>query len=290
MKNILRTIACIVACLGFGIQGAAATPVLDKGAVNQLSFNIAENVQDTDHSGTLSSGDLVYGIINVTRIASGGSTLWNANNVPGPGVDSLSGYFVAAIASVTPLPSPWAAAFTFAPATTDPNGVLSASDLAAHTVAKLFSDTGTPYTSGGSVASGIASATDGLLWSALGLNGGNWSALLMSSGLISAGGGFNFTVNNTGMGFSPLVNPSCPSCLPTDFYFNTIAADNGPGPAWRYTGGGNATLSTVPEPPVSLLLIAGVLAWVVSRRNLRFPGLKKTSRVMSPDKMLAMSA
>ena len=279
MKKILTMIAGTVACLGFGIQGAVAMPVLASGATNQMNFNVSENIQDTDHSGTLSSGDLIYGILNVTRISSGGNTLWNANNVPGPGVDSLSGYFVASIASVTSLPSPWAAAITFAPAATDPNHVLNAADLAAHTVAKLFTDTGTPFTVSGNVANDIATATDGLLWSALGLNGGNWDALLMKNGLISAGGGFNFTANNTGMGFSPQANPACPSCTPTDFYFSTIATDNGPNQGWRYTGGNNGTVKTVPEPPALLLMVAGLLGWVVSRRGLRFASLKKLSGI-----------
>ena len=270
MKNQLKAIVCALACFGFGAQYAAATPILAAGAVNQLNFTLVQNVQDTDHSGTVSAGDLIYGIFNVTRISSGGGTLWNANNVPGPGVDSLSGYYVAAVSSATPLPAPWAATVSLGAATSDPNGVFSAADLAAHTVVKLFTDTGTPFNSSGSVASGIASATDGTFWASLGLDGGYWDALLFSNGLISSSGGFNFTDNKTGMGVSKRTNPSCVSCPPVDFIFDTIATDNGPGLPWRFSGGNNGTLSTIPEPSVILLVMAGMLAWAASQFGVGF--------------------
>jgi len=268
MKNNLRIFACTFALLGLSSQFAGATPILASGATNDLNFNVAQNIQDADHSGGLSVGDLVYGIVNVTRISSNGNTLWNANNVPGPGVDSLSGYYVAAVTSITALPSPFAASVTLGAAGSDPNGVLNASDLAAHTMVKLFTDTLTPFQTGTSVAADIASATDGSLWAALGLNGGYWNSVLMNNGLIFAGGGMNFTSNNTGQNFTPQNNPSCsPSCQPTDFVFSTIATDNGSGPVWRYSGANNGTLSTVPEPATPLLILAGLLGWAASRRN-----------------------
>ncbi len=275
MKSNLKILAYTFACLCFGAQVAAASPILAPGATNEANFNVAQNIQDTDHSGALSVGDLIYGILNVTRISSGGSTLWNANNVPGPGVDSLSGYYVAAVTSITALPSPFAASITLGPAASDPNGVLSASDLAAHMAVKLFTDTHTPYQAGTSVAADIASATDGLLWASLGLNGGYWSSVLMNNGLIFAGGGLNFISNNTGKNFTPQSNPSCsPGCPPTDFVFSTIATDNGAGQVWRYSGGNNGTLETVPEPATPLLLLAGLLGWAASRRSGRKPELQ----------------
>jgi len=266
MKNNLKILAWSLICLGVSAPVATAAPILAPDAVNQANFNMAQNIQDSDKSGTLSVGDLIYGILNVTRITSGGNTLWNANNVPGPGIDSLSGYYVAAVTSVTPLSSPYAESVTIGAATSDPNGVLSASDLAAHTAVKLFTDTHTPYQMGGSAAADIASATDGSLWASLGLSGGYWSGVLMNNGLIFAGGGLNFISNNTGKKFTPESNPSCsPGCPPSDFYFSTIAADNGPGQTWRYTGGNNGTLKTVPEPPTPLLLLAGLLGWAAIR-------------------------
>lgn len=270
MKNNLKILACTFALLGLTPQFAVATPMLASGAVNDLNFNVAQNIQDTDHNGALSLGDLVYGIVNVTRISSGGNTLWNANNVLGPGVDSLSGYYVAAVTSITALPSPFAASITLGAAGTDPNGVLSSSDLAAHTMVKLFTDTLTPFQTGTSVAADIARATDGSMWAALGLNGGYWNSVLMNNGLIFAGGGMNFTSNNTGQNFTPQSNPSCsPSCPPTDFVFSTIATDNGPGQVWRNSGANNGSLATVPEPATPLLIFAGLLGWAASRRATR---------------------
>ena len=267
MKNKLNILACTFACLGLGSQIAAATPILATGAVNQANFNVSQNILDADRSGSLSVGDLVYGIFNVTRISSGGSTVWNANNVPGPGVDSLSGYYLGAITTITGLPSPFAASITLGAAGFDPNGVFSASDLAAHTSAKLFADNVTPYQSGVSQTSDIAAATDGALWASLGLNGGYWSAVLLTNGLIFGGGGFNLISNNTGENFAPQSNPACsPTCPPTDFVFTTVATDNGAGQGWRYSGGNNGSLSTVPEPAAPLLILAGLLGWAASRR------------------------
>ncbi|MES2406642.1 MAG: PEP-CTERM sorting domain-containing protein [Pseudomonadota bacterium] len=267
MKHNLKTLVYTCALLGFS-QLATATPILASGAINDANFNVAQNIQDTDHSGGLSVGDLIYGILNVTRISSAGNTLWNANNVPGPGVDSLSGYYIAAVTSITALPTPFAASITLGPAGVDPNGVMSASDLAAHTAVKLFTDTTTPFQTGVSIASDIANATNGSLWLALGLNGGYWSSVLMNNGLIFAGGGLNLTNNNTGETFTPQSNPSCsPGCPPTDFVFNTIANDNGPGQVWQYSGANNGSLATVPEPATPLLIIAGLLGWAASRRD-----------------------
>ena len=284
MKKQFKALICTIACFGFGVQEVAATPILATGAANQLNFNLVQNLQDTDHSGTVSPGDLIYGIFNVTRISSGGGTLWNANNVPGPGVDSLSGYYVAAVDSIIALPAPWAAAVTMRAVTSDPNGVLSASDLAAHTVAKLFTDSGTPFDTSGSVASGIAKATDGTLWAALGLDSGYWNVLVLKNGVISASGGLNFTSNQTGRNFSHQINPSCSSCPAVDFYFDTIATDNGLGQPWRFSGGNNGYLSTVPEPSALLLMMAGLLGWVISRGDLRFSkvGFRKFNIASAP--------
>lgn len=273
MNENLKTLVCTCALLGFS-QLATATPMLASGAINDANFNVAQNIQDTDHSGTLSVGDLIYGILNVTRISSSGNTLWNANNVPGTTLDSLSGYYIAAVTSLSAMPSPFTASITLGAATVDPNGVMSASDLAAHTAVKLFTDTGTPFVTGTSIATDIANATDGSLWMSLGLNGGYWSSVLMNNGLIFAGGGLNLVNNSTGENFAPQSNPSCsPGCPPTDFVFDTIATDNGPGQVWRYGGANNGSLSTVPEPATPFLIGAGLLGWAASRRVRHLNGI-----------------
>lgn len=254
----------IASTILYGTEVVAA-PIMASGALNDLNFNVSQNFVDNDGNGVASPGDYLYGIINVTRISSGGLTLWDAKNVPGPVVDSFSGYYIGAIATVTPLPGPWAAAFTMAPASIDPNGVLNATDLAAHTMVKLFTDTITPFETNGSVADDIAKATDGAFWGGFGLDGGEWNGVVMQNGQIFAGGGLNFVDNLSGLNFGKHQAPGCSTCPNVNFYFNTVATDNGPNQAWRYSGNNNGSLRTVPEPSALWLVLAGFTAMGVSR-------------------------
>lgn len=264
MKKIFRALFYVVLSVAWS-QASLASPILAPGTTNQLSFNLAQNLVDVDGSGGASSGDILYGIFNVTRISAHGSTIWNANNVPGPGIDSLSGYYLFSINAATPLPAPWAGAFSMGAASFDPNGVFTASDIAAHTIVKLFADTSTPFDTSGTVASGIAKATDGTLWASLGIDGGYWDALAFRSGLIQAGGGLNLVANNTGMQFGKQSNPSCASCALTDLIADTVSTDNGLTATWRYTGGNNASFATLPEPAMNLLFLIGVTTLLISR-------------------------
>ncbi|WP_059424121.1 hypothetical protein [Sulfuricella sp. T08] len=247
------------------VSGVEASPILAVGALNDLNFNVSQNLVDNDGNGVASPGDYLYGIVNVTRISSNGVALWDAKNVPGPAIDSFSGYYIGTVATITPLPSPWAAIFTMAPASFDPNGVLSAADLAAHTMVKLFTDTMTPFETNGSVADDIAKATDGTLWGALGLDDGDWNGVVMQNGQVFAGGGLNFVSNFTGLNFATHQAPGCTTCPNVDLYFNTVATDNGLNQAWRYSGNNNGALRTVPEPSVAWLVVAGFLALGVTR-------------------------
>lgn len=269
MKIKLRTLVFGVLSLAYA-QALIASPILAPGASNQLSFNLAQNLVDVDSSGNASPGDILYGIFNVTRISANGSTIWNANNVPGPGIDSLSGYYLFSIGTATPLPAPWAGAFSMGAASFDPNGIFTATDLAAHTIVKLFTDTSTPFDSGGNVANSIAKATDGTLWASLGIDGGYWDALAFRTGLIQAGGGLNIISNNTGVQFGKQSNPSCPSCALTNMIADTISTDNGLTATWRYTGGNNASFAALPEPStLGLLVIAAFWLFTVRQRRTR---------------------
>jgi hypothetical protein len=266
-RKALATALAMVGMLAT-LQTVHAAPVFAYGAVNNVNFGVAQNVVDVDSNGVLSPGDLVYGILNVTRVTSGGSTLWDANNVPGPGVDSFSGYYLGAVQSVTPLPTPWTAAVTLGAASVDPNGVMSAADLAAHAVAKLFVDTGTPFESNGSVADDIAKAMDGTPWVTLGFAGGYWNALGFTNGTIIANGGFNALTDPAGLPLRPIQDPSCSTCPAVDFYFTTVATLSTPGAAWQAMGSSTGAFS-VPEPSIMSLGLAGWLAWAVARGNRR---------------------
>ncbi len=263
-RRVATIAAGLLAAVGMaGVQPAHAVPVFAYGAVNDVSFGAAQNIVDVDHSGMLSVGDLVYGIVNVTRVSAGGSTLWNANNVPGPGVDSFSGYYLGVVQSITGLPSPWLAAVTLGAASYDPNGIMSAGELAASAVSKLFIDTGTPFESNGSIADDIAKATDGLPWITLGMSGGYWNALLFANGNIIANGGFNALAAPPGLPLSAIQDPSCSTCAPVDFYFTTVATPSGSNQAWQSIGSSFGAFS-VPEPSVGGLGLAGVAAWILA--------------------------
>lgn len=273
LSKVSKIMASVLGGALLGISGAEAAPILAIGALNDLNFNVSQNLVDNDKNGVASLGDYFYGILNVTRISSNGVAIWDAKNVPGPVIDSFSGYYIATVATVTPLPSPWAAILTMAPASFDPNGVLSAEDLAAHTMVKLFTDTGTPFETNGSVADDIAKATDGTPWGALGLDGGEWNGVVMQSGQVFSGGGLNFVSNFTGLNFGLHQAPGCSTCPNVNLYFNSVATDNGLDKAWRFSGNNNGALRTVPEPSAPWLILAGLLALGVSRFWNRGSGL-----------------
>ena len=258
----------LCAAVMLGSQQVYASPTFVKGALNELSFNTYQNLVDVDKNGIPSPGDIFYGILNVTRIASGGSTKWDANNVSGPGIDSFSGYYAASITSFVALPSPWAGAATLGPASFDPNGIFSAADLSAGTMVKLFKDTGTPFESNGSVADDIAKATDGTFWASFGFPGGYWNVTVMNNGQIFGSGGLNLAVNNSGLNLINIVDPGCSTCAPVQQYFNTVAKDTGVTSTWRYIGANNANINPAPEPAATWLMGVGMLGLYFSRRKM----------------------
>ena len=264
--NALKYGVCAVVMLG--AQHAYATPTFVKGALNELSFNTYQNLVDVDKNGAPTPGDIFYGILNVTRIASGGTTRWDANNVPGPAIDSFSGYYAASITSFTALPSPLAGVVTLGPASFDHNGVFSVADLSAGTMVKLFTDTGTPFESNGSVVDDVTKATDGTFWASFGFPGGYWNATVMSSGLIFGSGGLNLAVNNSGLSLINITAPGCGTCAFVQQYFSTVATDTGAGPTWRYIGANSAAIFPAPEPTVAWLMGVGMMGLYFTRRKM----------------------
>ena len=264
--NALKFGVCAV--IMFATQEVYATPTFVKGALNELSFNTYQNLVDVDKNGAPTPGDIFYGILNVTRIASGGTTRWDANNVPGPGIDSFSGYYAASITSFVALPSPWAGAVTLGPASFDPNGIFSAADLAAGTMVKLFTDSGTPFESNGSVADDITKATDGPFWASFGFPGGYWNVTVMNSGQILGLGGLNLAANSSGLNLINIVDPGCSTCAPVQQYFNTVAKDTGANKTWRYIGANNANIHPAPEPAATWLMGIGMMGLYFTRRKM----------------------
>lgn len=279
-KTHVRKIECarqifLALTLATGMIAANAAPVFMGGASNTLTVTAVQNLVDQGAPG-LSPQDTLYGILSVDNNRASGSEVWDANNVIGMPIDSFSGYFAAQVTSVFnafPASSPYAAAVTFGPASTDPNGKLTAAELAAGSVFKLYIDSSvgaTPFETNGSISDDVAKATDGVFWGTLGFAGSNayWSALVLKNGQILGSGGLDFIANATGMEFDSIANPSCSSCATTNLYFSTVVRDIGAQSVWRYGGSNSATFqpNSIPEPG-TLALVSVVGAWFGIRRR-----------------------
>lgn len=245
-----------------------ATPIVARGALNIASFDTVQNIVHTQGGNGLSPGDLVYGLLNVTSISANGGAVWDANNVQGSNIDSLSGYYLAQVTSVTALPFPYSMLVSFGAASYDPNGKMSAADLASGTIVKLFTDAGTPFQTTGNISNDIAKATDGQFWISYGLNGGYWDAVAMVDGLVFGSEGFNVINDGAGLSLDSIANPQRPDKAPVQLYVSTNA-DLLQGGGWQYGGSNVASMrpASVPEPSAVMLSLAGLMGMFWSRRR-----------------------
>ena len=211
MKILQTALLCACAIAG----QASAAPVFQLGVDNAMGFQSVVN--KTGNPNSIAMGDLYYGVINVQDIATG-STSWNANNVPPAPIDSFSGYFLTQVTSVTATVVPNLGTFYSAQlgvaTSPDPYGVFSTAELNAGTLMKLYTDTGTAYTTGGPVAADIAHATDGNLWGSLGFTSASnyWTLVAAPGGFAASGssfGGLNFITNNSGMAWNKVLDTNC---------------------------------------------------------------------------------
>lgn len=267
---VSRWLSCgaLAASLTWSVN-VGATPIVAGGALNTASFDTVQNVVRTQGGNGLNPGDLVYGLLNVTNITANGGAVWDANNVQGSGIDSLSGYYLAQVMSVTPLPFPYSMLVSFGAASYDPNGKMSAADLASGTIVKLFADTGTPFQATGNIANDITKATDGQFWISYGLNGGYWDAVAMVDGLVFGSEGFNVISDGAGLGLGLIANPQRPDKAPVQLYVSTNA-ELRQGGGWQYVGSNVATMrpaASVPEPSVTMLSLVGLMGMFWSRRK-----------------------
>lgn len=256
-----------------GAEYASAAPLFSLGQDNVLGFQAVGNKTGAP---ALTVGDKFFGVANVQDNTVNGGVIWNAQNVSSP-YDSFSGYFVTEIKKVTAISfgSDTLYSVEMGVATSDPNGVMSATDLAAGTIMKLFTDTTSPYTSGGLVGTDIANATNGALWASLGMPsaGGYWNVLIAPSGsVVSSGstGGINFITNNTGMNWAKVADPGCTSGCDMVFTstFSRLAG------AWQFGINDPATIHplVVPLPAAAWLLGSGLIGLIgltgLARRRL----------------------
>ncbi|GAO37338.1 hypothetical protein SCT_2759 [Sulfuricella sp. T08] len=273
MKYPFLKMAALLPCL-FVIQAQAA-PVFQLGVDNNLGFQAVGNKT----GGTsIAVGDIFYGVVNLQDISSG-TTTWNANNVSAP-YDSFSGYFVTQVSSITQSGFPGLYSVQMGVAASDPNGVMSAGDLAAGTIMKMYTDTSTRYTTSGPTGTDIANATDGTLWASLGISGGGyWSLGVSPAGFGTSGsaGGLNFITNNTGLNWSKVLDNSLGCATPggcqVDMKFISTFSQTAGG-AWGVNINDPAVLHPVPVPAAALLLGSGLIgfAGVSMRKGRKFVG------------------
>lgn len=284
MKNVKIVILVLVGmfCSMVWSTPAFSTAVLQPGIDNGIFFKNVENWVDVDSNGFVSVNDLFYGILSAQNIdvpPTFGTTIWNADNTA-PGVDSFSGYFLNRVTSIiAPGVEGSFAHINIGAAASDPNGVLTASDLASGVVLKMYTDSGTAFETNGSVADDITKATDGSLWASFTTAGGYWytHAPIVPPGFGSIGesfGGLNFVTNNTGLPFEKVNDPleaesfiaGIPPGLFVDIYFSSELEDFGSNPSgWRFGSNDPAVMHPVPEPTSMLLFGMGVFGLVAKK-------------------------
>ncbi len=273
MKRGLTALAASLAMAGGGV--AMAAPVFQLGVDNSLGFQAVGN--KTGSPSSFAVGDILYGVVNLQDI-SAGTTSWNANNVTSP-YDSVTGYFVSEIKAVSSVTVPGFGTFynlTMGVASSDPNGVFSAGDLAAKTILKLFTDTTTSFTTSGPASTDIARATDGALWLSMGMTSVNdyWSVAIAPTGWGSGtSGGLDLITNNTGLSFSKVLDTNCGvvgGCLVDMKFVSTVSATGGG--AWAININDPGVMRPVPLPAAAWLLgsgLVGLLGVATRRRSKR---------------------
>lgn len=179
MKNKIGLLLFLL--LGFSLvgQSAYALPYLANGT-NKIFYNNYEAVFRNDGgvykelpqgptSGPLQQGDIFVGIIDIQDIKDiNNQILWD-----NPNGDQLTGIFAQEITGFTINPSGGFTVDVKPTAVTTFNPIVGPSfstGLAANEMFEIYLDAGgsTPFTTGGSIASGVAAATDGVSWLTLG--------------------------------------------------------------------------------------------------------------------------
>ena len=218
MKKYLYLMTALVlfTVLGFTPNDAAAAPVFAQDEINDIFFNNVENWVDVDGSQDISQGDYFYGILHVQNIDGRiSNTVWNEDNVL-PGFDTFTGYFLTTVTGVT-IEGGVQPHITLGPFTggADPNGILSASELASGVVLKMWTDSATKWTDFVTLGADIASSTDSTPWATFTTTGGYWYTHAPLVPPVGAGNtvghsflGLKVVTNNSGLNFGSVNDPN----------------------------------------------------------------------------------
>lgn len=296
MGNKGMRLFAVMAGLVLGMAVPASATVLNPNVVNTLEFSYFENIFDANgiQKGgmLLAPGDHLIGIISVSRIMAGGETLFTS----GP-TSQLTGIYAHKVLSGT-------ATDPFSPASTqlhteygnpDPglftNGsstINLAAILEPGAILALWLDQGssaTSFTTGGSLAEGVARATDGLPFLSAGIGGAGYfyshtnpditlEQILGGALLGQAFSGLEVLTNGTGHSLVPILNPGdLDRGIPTQLVLSCELSINPEGifspqdSPWTLAGRGTAQIYPTPEP--STLALFGAAGVVMALGRLR---------------------
>jgi|GEM_PF-6293344 len=303
MKNGMLSFAVLTGLLIGTVLPASAT-LFQPHVMNTLEFSYVENIFGPDGTKkgglALAPGDQLIGIIAINRIIAGGETLFAAGpasqltGIYAHKVLSVPPYFVQGGVSYDPhlqtaayahveFGNPDMGTFTDGSSSFNLAAILTPGEMLA-----LWLDQGssaTVYTTGGSLADGVARATDGLPFLSAGIGNSGYFyghtdptvtlAELMRGALIGqAFGGLEVMTNATGQTLDPIPNPSdlengvaTQMILSCDLSINPAGfSSTNPSP-WTLAGTGTAQIYPAPEP--STFALFGVAGTVIALCRLR---------------------
>lgn len=294
----------VIAGLVTGTALPASATVFQTHVLNTLEFSYVESVFGGDgikKAGfDLAPGDHLVGIISVNRITAGGETIFSA----GPDAQ-LTGIYAHKVLSVPPylagggfaldplaptsplahveFGSPDLTAFTDGSSTINLADILSPGEMFA-----LWLDQGseaTAYSTGGSLALGVARATDGAPFLSAGIGSSGYFychadpavtlAELMQGALIGqAFAGLEVITNATDHGLASILNAddmekgvATQLALTCDLSINPLGIFQPEASPWTLAGTGTAQVYPAPEP--STLALFGVAGAVIGLGRLK---------------------
>ncbi|MFZ5426146.1 MAG: PEP-CTERM sorting domain-containing protein [Thermodesulfobacteriota bacterium] len=276
MRNLKLSI--LLAALSAVLWANSATAITLAPGFNTMEFVNWENRIPVNGNGAIAPGDLFYGIARVQTIlgnTGGGADPFNSTSNP---VHNLTAYFYTEVATVNPIQGTQNALITFdVPTLSDPNGIISDTELAGGVVFKLFEDFSTNI-SFADEATSIATATDGALWMSLTLDGGYWWSEALGdptgvpAGTFLGTSWFGLNTYFSSVGELIKINDPLEALYDIDVQLyaqstiETNARRDGSVGRWSITSDDPAVLAT-PEPATMLIMGSGLLGMFAVRRR-----------------------